>query len=409
MAEVQLENKVGDLPPEITKPTDGKTDAQWLSEHPEVVKALAGVVKAEMLALFEPEAAEMIAKAREEVDRTKVVRSLLSGEGETSVVPTGRPKMTKEQRAEWLSCRIRRMGNWGDGIPNPDLDADGIITQALGPTVGSAGGYAIPDDFVAEIARRNEEPSIVWPMLTKFPTNRTSVTQPVITAYPSVSKGAAALSSSVTSTDEIAETEPTMDELTWTMRYFDARLLVKLDLLTDSPMNIYEQLLQVVADAFMTEREREPIIGTGAANSRPEGILTGGGITEVAIGAALSISTLMNFVENIPQRYRVAGRTQLLMPTTIIFELVASLAQNVRAAQYLIGFLPPFSESAYVTDGKIIGGDFSRYIVYYNLLMQIVSAVVPGKFAMDIAVIEKWDGQVTIDDAFRIGTGVTYS
>ncbi|GEM_PF-2871343 len=366
--------------------------------NPKTVEALARIVQEEHLRLFQSDLAQAIENARGTVARTDALHTA------RPEAPAG-DALSREQTAELLVCGLANL----IGLPrrpDPRLDEDGRLTQALGPALGSKGGYLVPEEFVQEVERRANEPAVVWPLVTKRPTNRDSVTKPEITAYPTVSKGADAKSKSTTTSDDVAETEPTIGQLTWTMRHFDARWLTKVDLLDDSPLNIMAELTEVVADAFAVEREREPIVGTGSDGERPLG-LENAGLTEVAIGGALTLTNLLEFLAEIPQRYR--PRATVLTPADTYFDLVKELATNVHSAQYLVEALPPIRESAYLTDGKIIGGDFSKYVVYHNRLMQVVTATVPRKFAVEAVIVEKWDGRPTQTDAFRIGTGVTYS
>jgi HK97 family phage major capsid protein len=280
--------------------------------------------------------------------------------------------------------------------------------QALGGGTDSKGGYLIPDEFIPEIEKRAEEPAVIWPIITKRPTRRDVVTKAEITAYPTANTGDSANSSSTTTSDDITETEPTFGELTWTMRYMDARFLTKLDLLDDSPIAIMSELSEVVGDAFSEQREALPLTGSGSGSSEPAGILNDGDITTVAIDAALTVDNLLDFNQEIPQRYR--GRAHVIMSATNLFTVASKLAQNINAPQFLqqMGALPPMLESANMPDNKLLGGDFRRYVVYHNTLMRMVSATVPKKFSLDTVIVEKWDGQVTLADAFRIGTGVSY-
>ena len=80
----------------------------------------------------------------------------------------------------------------------------------------------------------------------------------------------------------------------------------------------------------------------------------------------------------------------------------------VRSAQYLAGLLPEMLESEYVAEGKIIGGDFSRYHVKYIRLLQVVTSIAAERKTQEIVVTETWTGKVVQTDAFRIATGITY-
>jgi hypothetical protein len=54
-----------------------------------------------------------------------------------------------------------------------------------------------------------------------------------------------------------------------------------------------------------------------------------------------------------------------------------------------------------------VAGDWTYYVAYVNRLMHLVTSTRAKGFALDVAVVEKWDGHATVADAFRIGTGIT--
>jgi len=387
-----------------------------------LIKELASIfaeASAKQLQLFGADLAQQIMNAKGDVDRDKVMAAVAPDTGAAPFVGLGSPKhpMNPEQQALWLACAITGMP------PNPEADPGNTIaqalamardlgrgyqSQALGPASGS-GAYTIPEDFIAEIERRAATPAVVWPLINLRPTRRDTVTKPEVTAYPTVNEGTAANSSSVTTGDEITETEPTIEDLTWTMRYFDARYVTKLDLVMDSPIGIYEELLDIITDAFVVSRESNVLNGAGSASSLPQGLLSSGsGITEVAISANPTVAKILELIGEVPARYRTGGRADAIMGSKTYFAVLSQFAQNVRAAQYLLGVLPRMHESASCAEGKILVGNFRYYVAYHNLLMYMVTGIRPQQFSQEVVMVEKWDGQPTITDAFRIGTSVTY-
>ena len=209
----------------------------------------------------------------------------------------------------------------------------------------------------------------------------------------------------------MTETDVTVTQKQWTMRYTDAFVPIKLDMLRDSPMNILDWITQRIGKKFGKKREQLLLNGEGGDSLEPVGMLTNdgvlAGITEVGIDTAVTTSVLLNFIRKLPQEYR-AGATAL-MDAAPIFEIAAQLAPNVRSAQYLIGMLPPMKESGYMSSGTILVGDFSEYVVFYNKMMELISGTIPRRYSMDLVFVEKWDGLVATKDAFRLGTGVSYS
>lgn len=374
--------------------------------QPKVLEAIAAIVSEEQAHVFGAEMAQALANARATVDRTKAAQSV--ADGMHAAHRPGKPEpMEMEQQAEWFRCLILQ-STGRPTTPREGMDEDGRIALALTGTVDSAGGYLVPDEFVAEVEKRAVEPVVIWPLLRHRSTKRTTVVKPEITSYITVNKGTDAKMNAAATATEITETVPVWSEMTWQMRDFDARMPVKLDLIDESPIDVYAELIEMVADAYVIEREREPLIGTGSVGSRPVGLLTAGaGITTFATSGADTVTEILQSVSQLPVRYRRGAN--IVLDTKTLYSIIGVLATNVRAAEFLVGYLPPLLESEWMEDGKFLIGNFNYYVVYARYLMQILTGIVVERKTQEIVVTEKWDGQPTITDAFRIGTGVTYT
>jgi len=374
--------------------------------QPAVLEAIAAIVSDEQATVFGAEMAQAIANARATVDRAKGAQAVADGMNVAKAF--GKPEpLAMEQQAEWFRCfMLQATGR--QTKPREGMDEDGRIQQALTSGTDSAGGYLVPDEFVAEVEKKAAEPVVIWPLLRHRSTKRVSVTKPEITSYIAVNKGAAANMNAALTATEITETVPVWSDLTWTMRDFDARMPVKLDLIDESPIDVYAELIEMCADAYAIEREREPLIGTGSAASRPQGLLdSGAGITTFATGGADTVTEILRSVSQLPVRYRRGAN--IVLDTQTLFSMIGVLATNVRAAEFLVKYLPPILESEWMTEGTFLIGNFNYYVVYARYLMQIITGIVAERKTQEIVVTEKWDGQPTITDAFRIGTGVTYT
>ena len=380
--------------------------AKQLATNPEVTKWLAGMVKTEMLSAFSASSAELLAKAKQDIDREK---ALANSHG-VQTTKAGRQYMNRLQLNEFFRCSFSRLARQGDSKPRESLDADGIITQSLAESVGSAGGYLVlPEDASAEVHRQADEPLIVWPLLTKRPTSKDAVTGVEITSYITPSTGSDAKSVSAVSTDVVAVTEPAFGEVTWSLRAMDARVPIKLNLLDDSEADLVGLINELVADAFRTKQESWPIVGTGVAGSQAVGICNAeAGVTAVSVANVTTVANILGFVQNLPARYRQLGNHRVMAGSSLYFSIVSTLATNVNSAQYLMAVLPRVVESAHVGTGKLIVGDFSRYIVYYNPLIKVVTQTVAERWTLEMVFQSRWDGKPVIQDAFRIGNVTTY-
>ena len=381
-----------------------KETAQLLATNEQVAKWLGAMWKDEMAKMVDSHTATILANAKaDSVQREKALAAATAG-----MTSTGRPRMNRQQMNEFWRCKLNVMQ--GQLVkPRESLDADGIITQSLAESIGSAGGYmVVPEDATAEIHKQADEPLVIWPLLTKRPTSKDSVTSVEVTAYPTPSTGTAAKSVSATTADEVAVTEPTYGEVTWTLRAMDARVPIKLNLLDDSTVDLVGHITDLVADSFRTKQESWPLTGQGAATQQAVGILNAeAGVTAVTV-ASISVANILTFVAALPPRYRQTRQHIVAAGSTLYFSIVSTLGQNINSAQYLMDALPTIKESAHVSAGKLIVGDFSRYIVYHNPLMKVVSGIDVKRFTLELVFQSRWDGKPVIQDGFRIGNVTTY-
>lgn len=391
---------------------DKEQNTKLLKDNPQLAEAVAQfiasdrcrqIMSEQILGAIGGDTAQVLAQARQAVDRRIVTPSK-----QTVITPNGVKKMSMEQCSEYMRCAILQMHNRPFAV-REEMDPDGLITQSLTGAVGSAGGYLVPEEVIAEIHARASKSEVVWPLVTKRPTTKDAVKSFEITGYITPNQGAAAKSRSATTTDVIAVTEPTYGEVSWTLRTFDARVPIKLDLLDDAAVNILEHILQHVKDGFVRKRETNVISGTGAAGSLPVGIQNAeNGITAVTAANVTSLTNILGWVDDLPQDYRRGGAATALTGSALFFKIVTTLAENVRAAQFLMDALPKIKECVDVSAGKILYGDFSRYIVYFNPLMKMVSSTVAERWTLEMCFQERWDGKVVIEDAFRIVNVTSY-
>ncbi len=365
-----------------------------------LAEKLPNIVQEALKTEFGEVLGERIERARSERDR-----SALLFQGRQAATNDA---LVERQAAEWLRCAVMRASGRPDlAAPDPELDVDGRITQALNPVAGSSGAYLLPDEFISAIEKRAPTPVVLWPLVDKQAVRSRTVKQPGVSTYITVNKGASANVNSATTATEITETVPVFTEHTWYLEDSDSRVPIKLDLLEESPIDVYLEILALVADDFARNRENLILRGQGHSAQEPAGLLTTStGITTVTINEAPSVATVLDFVANLPARYR--ANATMVADSQTGFAVAAALAQNVRAAEYLAGKLPPMVISEEMEEGKLLVGDMRFYRVKYIRLLQVITSIAAERKTREVVVTETWTGQPTITDAFRIGTGVTY-
>lgn len=409
MADESRTEEAQKVAPPVTHDQDA-AQAQALVDHPKLAEALAekvrGMVNEALKGIVGAETQERIKRAAQTVDRQKV--TVASFNTPDSQAGAG---LTKEQKGELFRCMVHRLNGSVHIAPRAELDDGGRLTQALNPITDASGAYLLPQEFVPEVEWKAPEPIKIWPMLTKRPSKQRYVLKPEITTYVSANTGTSANVNSATTATEITETVPVYSQLEWHLEDMDTRIPIKLDLLEESPVDVMDECMRQITDAFNIQRERLPILGRGHTTYKePIGLLDAtAAITTVAISATPTVDLVLDFISNVPQRYRAGAA--LVAPSTTFFKVASVLAQNVNAPEFLtkVGALPPMVESGYITEGKLLAGDFSRYVVYYIRLMQVIKSIAAERKTIELVVTETWTGQPTIADAFRIATGVAYT
>lgn len=384
-----------------------RTGEEVLAANPKLAEMLAekipGIVGESMQAQFAehitPQIAEMLKAARADVER----------KAPPIPKPGDQAQMSAEQTAELVRCQVLAVCGMRPQ-PKSDLDAGGIITQALTPTEGDQGAYLLPAQFVMEVEKRAAAVQDIWPLITQRTATARHVLKPEQTDYPVPNWGGASNVNSPDPTALIPVTPVRYGRMEWHLEDSAVRYPVKLDLFEESPVNIFEELVEVSADAFARDKERLPLVGRGHAHEEPLGLFdAAANIPTVAIDAAPTIANLLGFFRQLPKEYR--RRATAVLPVDTYYTVGGELAVNVNSPKYLeetLRILPRMTDSAYVPDGSIIYGDFSRYVAYVIRQMQVVQGIVAERSMREIVIKECWTSQPTMQDAFRIGTGVEY-
>jgi HK97 family phage major capsid protein len=401
---------------------------------PALVELLAKIVPEEAGKALGNELRQSVEKARREIRREEALAGAVADAVQFSATP--RRPLAREQKAELFRLTIARTAAAMLGPQctmsqevNKELDEGGVITQAydnnvrraaqtqaLTPTSIAAGAPLVPPDWQADIIAALLPPARIFPLIQSWPTNREHIIESGYLTEPQFNEGVNAISAATDYLEDLTETSPTFQEFDWYMCYCDALLPIKLDLLDDSPLGLYERLTARYAERLSLKRELQLLVGNGVAQKQPMGLLKTSinGISTVAINT--SISTVAQFLAaaaNLPYAYRYGNKARMLMSSTDLFNLVALLAVTVHSPEYFaenMDVLPVLMECPFIPSGTTLFGNFKAgYVAFVNTLMRMVSEVHAKRFTLDTAIVMKWDGKVVVPDAFRMMTGITYS
>jgi len=385
---------------ELALEKEAEANTAALIANPKTAEFLAQFASAELMTRLDAHAATIVANAREALDTQEAAAASLAGSADT-----GKRELTHPELNEYLRCSFLAQNKRPYKIRD-DFAKEGVVEQTLTETVGSAGGVAVPDAFDAMVTKRNVEPSVIWPMLTVRPTSSDAVKSWEVLTYVTANTGTDAKSQSATSSDEVAVTEPTFGEISWSLHPQDARVPIHLNLLDDAETDVVQLCVDLVAESFLHNRETYPLTGNGA--TRPLGLLNAAtGLTSSAV-TSITTANVIDFVATLPQRWRAGYQPALVSGSELHFKIGLAFAKDIRSAQYLMNMMPVFKEAGNMPVGKLLIGDFSKYIVYQNRLMRMVQGVAPERWCLELVFQERWDGQAPLTDAFRIGLVTTY-
>lgn len=143
---------------------------------------------------------------------------------------------------------------------------------------GIAGGYLVPTEYLTPLLEIEAEMSPIIGRCTRIPVKSDHGRWPALDQYfaPTAGSGNTALAGRITSTPKaegaaLAETQPQLVELEWTVHKEGGYVEVSNELIADSPQAIDVLLRRLFGVAIASKKERHILRGTGAGE--PLGIL----------------------------------------------------------------------------------------------------------------------------------------
>ena len=282
---------------------------------------------------------------------------------------------------------------------------NGAVTQGIVEGTGSSGGFLVPEDHQIDIIKKKEKLQKVWPKLDVQMTDRDVVRRPVESSFSDANVGTSAANELA----NVTETTITYAEQTWTMYPLDAYYPVSMEMLNDTPANIYAEVADVAGRIFARQQEKLPLMGLGADSEQMIGIVHDPDITHTSVGAALTVEKFLDVYTLIPDQYRVSGACVAFLPTKLRVDFVMDLVKNIRAGNLDWLGLPEIIEGDYLAEGSFVVGDLSMYRVYQNPGLRMITEQKARNKSIDIVYWMRMDGHATVKDAFQVGTGVTYT
>ncbi len=270
----------------------------------------------------------------------------------------------------------------------PQAWADNPFTKDIETFDGPAGGYLIPEEYDARLLEISAPQTIVRANgATSLPVASASGRIPSLdqNTAPTAGQGDSAFSGGVVANwvaagGTLTETQPTFEQVEYTIRKLAGFTEVENEVLADSAIGIEALLSRLFARTVAAMEDYAFLRGLGAAE--PLGILN----AAVAIGIAPATNDIFAYADSLTMRsrYKSAGGNAVwaihpgIWPDIGIFEVGTGGAvwqSNVEGplGQSLLGFKIVESEHLPQDDnsGAVLLADFSAYLILDRMQMAV--------------------------------------
>ena len=203
----------------------------------------------------------------------------------------------------------------------------GDDAKAMSVEIGATGGYTMPVEFVAEVARKLVHTSVflgscrIWSGV-EYQGSMPRETGTVTVAF----KGELKTPST---------TDPALGSLTWALQERIALTNLPNSLWKFSGIDILELLATMFAEQFQKTEDKYYLVGSGS--QQPMGLLTQqNGMTTAAIsGSSLQWQDLIKLKHNIKSQYRLERQSCAYMTDNNTIELISTLTDDQNRPVYL--------------------------------------------------------------------------
>jgi HK97 family phage major capsid protein len=194
---------------------------------------------------------------------------------------------------------LKRLGDQIKFMVLNSVKSDGSVerAKALSIGVGSAGGFLVPEEFLAEVLRKLIKRSEFRALARTF----TGVGQRG--SLPRET-GSVSVTYELENTTTAETTNPALGQITWTLAKVKALTKLSQELVRFSAIDVLSLLSDMYAEAF--EVNEDSVFMNGSGSNRPTGLrtnVTGMG-TLAQAAASLNWKDLVNLKHKLPVQYR---------------------------------------------------------------------------------------------------------
>lgn len=162
--------------------------------------------------------------------------------------------------------------------------------KAMNEGTGSAGGFAVPQEWAAEVFRVVEDFGIVAKLATKFPMSSNTLNVPRLSASVSVYwPGEGAVGTSA---------QPTFEQVVLSAKTLVGITPMSNELLADANVSVINLLTTLFAESIAGELDNQGLIGTGAPFT---GVIGDAGVTvyQPATSSTFTLAATPDFARNL--------------------------------------------------------------------------------------------------------------
>jgi HK97 family phage major capsid protein len=317
-----------------------------------------------------------------------------------------------------------RIGNYWQEL-SPEMDTYmrnfGKIIKTMTIDSNEAGGFLVPEEFIASIVEYEEPSNIVWPRATPIPMATDRIRMPKLAQ---VSDGAnrdhfgGVSFVWIEEEDTKTETSPTWESLALNAYKLAGYTAVSDELLMDAPINLANYLTNLLGRAWMWTTDSVFINGNGAG--KPLGVINDPAVRVVARQTAgtVTITDINNMYSVLPSHFDAravwfADKTTLaplhdardlnnaLILREVAFALTGGLVPVMKGKQVQLsdGKTPTLG-----TKGDVILGAWENYFIGKRQAMEIKSSE-HALFLTDqtaIRIVGRIDGKAAQPRAFVV-------
>lgn len=304
------------------------------------------------------------------------------------------------------------------------MHGDMAVAKDLSGGISDQGATLLPVEFQNDIIDRVvKQPLALRSKVTVFPVGFRSGTIPTV-------DGGIVMAWSDNDSSTNNKVDPKFNNLSYKVNRLDGYTALSKDMISDTPVAVYNFLLILYADAFVKAENTAILCGAGSASNQPEGIRTNANIVSVAVKTAgtLSPDDVVALPYGLASFYRqgaayVAGTSAVkemrLMKDAQGRYLWADNNNNVAGGQLptfngypvmeLDGIIPENLGTGH-NETEVIFGNFKNYYLFdrgeMSTEMNTTSDTAFFQNRILVKVSNRLDGKVAVPKAFTRLTGV---